>query len=351
MNDTSSNAFQELRSSVQKNCHLSDAEHARNYSLCVYLMKMREYYRWEKGLALSESISREDVGDWVMDRERLWDALEEEDYLPLSIGGELFDPFDEMGVNAAIETDGLVYSSGLGRGGQAHFFLARLESVRRFEDLTVYVSACEYARDLTSPPAMALGRRIFVRRESLRRHLWEMADESRWSKGTGPMGRALAVHGEEDIEGFVDRMTDAEIETLTWHELGEVMAGEHLEPRWSDLLSRITGVKTELSVRAVRDHLADCKVTLPRLLDRDEPASIHLFFANLRGMRRELFPRLVESYDAWRESGATVEMRELVSDACAHWERVADDLLAALDADPRDLDAAVDALIAGGARY
>jgi hypothetical protein len=62
VNDTSSTAFHQLRDSVQRNCHLADAEHARDYSLCIYLLKMREYYRrlaatydqWLRGGALGE---------------------------------------------------------------------------------------------------------------------------------------------------------------------------------------------------------------------------------------------------------------------------------------------------------
>ena len=352
MNDTSSNEFRRLRASVQRNCHLADAEHARDYSLCVYLLKMREYYRWEKGLALTEAISGDDVGDWVMGREQLWDTMEEQEFDSIPVGAERFDPFDEVGINGAIEDAGLVYSSGLGRFRQPHFFLARLESVRRLDNLTVYVSAGEYARDLTAPPAMALGRRIFVRRESLRRSLWELADESRWSKGTGPMTRALACYGDDaDIEKVIDRMADGEVDTLTWHEMGEVQAGENLDPRWAEMLVTITGVKTEICVRAVRDHLADCLVTLPALLKRGEPAPIHLYFANLRGMRKELFPRLVEAYDRWLCDGALGELRDLLPGARVHWQRVADAMLAVFDDGPQDLGTAIDELIAEQARY
>lgn len=39
-----------LAGAVQYNCHISDARHGADYSLCIYLMKMREYYRWEQRL-------------------------------------------------------------------------------------------------------------------------------------------------------------------------------------------------------------------------------------------------------------------------------------------------------------
>lgn len=358
MNDTSFHAFRQLRASVQRNCHLADAEHARDYSLCIYLLKMREYYRWEKGLPLTHTISREDVGDWVMNREELWDGMQEQEFQPVSVGTEHFDPFDEAGINDAIEANGLVYSSGLGRFGHAHFFLAKLESVRRFDGLTVYVSASEYARDLTAPPAMALGRRIFVRRESLRRSLWEMVDESRWSKATNAIARALACYGGDgdsdgfgDVEQAIDRMTDGAIDTLTWHETGEVAAGEDLDPRWSEMLGAITGRKTELCVRAVRDHLADCLVTLPALLERGDSGLIHLYFANLQGMRKELFPRLAAAYDRWLSDGALGEFRDLIPGARAHWQAIAREMLAAFDQAPEDPSSVIDGLVDERARY
>ena len=52
--------------------------------------------------------------------------------------------------------------------------------------------------------------------------------------------------------------------------------------------------RAELFARAARDHLADCTVTLPALVARGASASIHLWFAGLDGLRRELFPRALQ---------------------------------------------------------
>lgn len=40
--------LQALSTAVQHNCDIADAQHARNFTLCTYLLKMRELYRWEK---------------------------------------------------------------------------------------------------------------------------------------------------------------------------------------------------------------------------------------------------------------------------------------------------------------
>jgi hypothetical protein len=70
MTDT---ALASLAETVQFNCHVSDARHGADDSLCVYLMKMREYYRWEKHLPFGAALGREEVGDWLAAREQLWE--------------------------------------------------------------------------------------------------------------------------------------------------------------------------------------------------------------------------------------------------------------------------------------
>ena len=42
--------FPQLAETVQRNCDISDARHAGEYGLCTFLLKMREYYRWENEL-------------------------------------------------------------------------------------------------------------------------------------------------------------------------------------------------------------------------------------------------------------------------------------------------------------
>jgi len=43
----------------------------------------------------------------------------------------------------------------------------------------------------------------------------------------------------------------------------------------------LSASKAELYVRAARDHLADCLVTLPALLEREDHAALHYYFAYL----------------------------------------------------------------------
>ena len=297
-------ALELLAETVQYNCHVSDARHGADDSLCIYLMKMREYYRWEKGLPYGASLERDQVGDWLADRERLWEALEGAELKPIALDGETFDPFDADAINARLAGQGLVYSGGLGRRAKPHFFLGDLECRELSGDCALYVVADEYARDLAAPPAMTQGRTIYLRRESLRRLLWERLEGWRWARPDNALGRAFACYDFEGaLDDSLDAMTDREIRTLLLHEQGEVAAGLRLGDDWERMLLHLSQTPAELMARAVRDHLADCLVTLPALAEGADPASIHFYIGNLTGMRKEIFPGLLDAYRDWVGSG------------------------------------------------
>jgi len=64
--------FHELVEAVQKNCHIADANHARNMTMCTYLLEMREFFGWENELPLSQQPPRAEIGPWMIERESLW---------------------------------------------------------------------------------------------------------------------------------------------------------------------------------------------------------------------------------------------------------------------------------------
>ena len=55
---------------VRTNCHITDAKHATDYTLCVYLLKMREYFRWEHDIPFNETLPHQDLTDWLTTREK-----------------------------------------------------------------------------------------------------------------------------------------------------------------------------------------------------------------------------------------------------------------------------------------
>ncbi len=314
---------------MQHNCHISDARHGSEYGLCTYLMKMREFFRWERGLGFSDTLPQGDVGDWLSDRENLWAELGESEFAPLQIDGREYDPFDAESVNQALYGYGLVYSGGVGNSGRPHFFLGELQHWEHREGFSLLVSGRELARDLTAPPAMSRDDVIFIRRESLRRMLWEKLESWRWNRPDNAMGRAFSCYDfERDLEGSLEMMTDSELDLVLLHEQGECGAGALLGAQWNEMLRDLSHTPAELAARAVRDHLADCMVTLPSLIDMQRPHSIHFFIGNLSAMRRELFPQLRSAYDQWLASGDPQAIRETADRGKHHWESVAAEMLA-----------------------
>jgi len=319
-----------LASTVQHNCHITDARHGADYSLCVYLMKMREYYRWEMRLPYGAVLQKDAVGEWLAAREQLWSELEDAELEPLTIDGTAYDPFDAEAINARLAPQGLVYSSGLVNGAKPHFFLGDLECHDDTGGCSVYVAAEEHARDLAAPPAMSLGRSIFLRRESLRRMLWEKLESWRWSRPDNALGRAFACYDfDADLEGSLDAMTDREIRNVLLHEQGEVQAGRRLgDTDWNAMLLDLAQTPAELMARAVRDHLADCLVTLPHLsgsaeaAPADRAAALHFYLGNLTHMRKAIFPALDGAYEDWRLDGDPSRLGAVAAAGRDHWERL-----------------------------
>lgn len=225
--------IQSLQSIVQHNCHIADAQHAGDYTLCTYLMKMRELYRWEKGLGFDVALTTREVSQWVREREAVWEDLEDSDFSELSIDGVDVHPFESEAANTALLPRGLVYSGGLGRKSAPHFFLGELLQSYESSGYEVIISGKEYARDLTSPPAMMRGNTIYIRKESLRRMIWERVQESRFQPADNPIGRTLSHYPlEEDLEGSLDALVEGQIGTLIRHEIGEMRAGADVDESW-----------------------------------------------------------------------------------------------------------------------
>ncbi|RKZ33717.1 MAG: hypothetical protein DRQ37_08590, partial [Gammaproteobacteria bacterium] len=326
--------IEEICSVVQRNCDISDAAHARDYTMCVYLLKMREYYRWSKGLGFDSTLPVGDLGHWVEQREQFWDSLEDSEYQCVPLAGSCVEPFDAQSINRSLSADGLIYGGGFGRFGKPHFFLARLAESRTQDGVTIYVAGKEHARDLSPPPGMSQAPTIIVRLESPRRVLWERVQEWGWQKNPGPMAKVVEHYGfERDPDAALDRMVEAEMETVILHELGEVAAGKRLGPSWGELIAAVSGTRAEMLARAVRDHLADSLVTLPALLDRGEPAPLHFDFANLTDLRRTLAPLLSEAYNTWAGDSRSKALPHLAAAAAEHWEDVARQMLDGLDSE------------------
>ncbi len=313
---------------VQHNCHISDARHGSDYGLCTYLLKMREYYRWENGLDYTAPLSRESVGDWLSAREALWETLSEDSFSQLPLNDRLYDPFDSVSINQALEPLGLVYSAGYGARNKPLFFLGHLERREQPEGLSIWVSGRELARDLSSPAAMCQGGQIYIRRESFRRLLWEKLENWRWHRPDNALGRAFGHYDfEGNLESALDQMVDKELDAVMLHERGEHLAGEVLGSTWNEMLLELGHSPAELMARAVRDHWADCLVTLPSLLESRDAASLHFYIGGLTGMRKEIFPDLLAAYENWHGKDDWKVLSQCISRGVRHWSKVARQML------------------------
>lgn len=318
-----------LCASVQHNCNIADAKHASNYTLCTYLMKMREYYRWEKGYSYSKPLPKEEVGEWVAKREGLWERLEEETFSPIEIDGKSFDPFETDKINAALLEKGMVYSGGLGQRAVPHFFLGRLDTTQRFEGFQVIITSEECARDLGAPPAMTLGNTIFIRKESVRRMLWEKVQEWQWHKHENAMARAVAYYDfDNNLERALNHMTDIETEVMVLHEIGEIKATNLIGSEWKEFLLNISNSRAELMLRAVKDLFADSISTLPTLMENRNEASIHFYAGNISAMRKELCPSFMANYEQWLKTYNYDTFNNWIIKNSTHWQLLIEQVLA-----------------------
>ncbi|HVP08005.1 MAG TPA: hypothetical protein VMT02_00665 [Burkholderiales bacterium] len=294
-----------LADAVQRNCDISDARYAGDYGMCTFLLKMREYYRWEHELPLTRALPRAEIGDWLSAREAQWRALEADDFRPLPLERGALAPLEAEAANRELLPQGLVYGAGYGRFQKPVFFLGALLRVEEREGCRVIISSCEYARELAAPPAMLQGRTIYVRLESVRRFLWEKIEEWQWRKLDRRMARALAGYDfVADPEGALARMAENEAESMILHELGEARAGELLGPAWPEMIARVARTSAETRARALRDLLADCLSTLPELVARRNLPALHFHFAAFDAPRRELFPQALDAYEEFLRGGS-----------------------------------------------
>ena len=340
-----------LVQAVQTNCHIADASHAADLSLCTYLLQMREFYRWEQGLAFAQEPRREAVGEWIAQRERDWSDIENQAWLPLPMGAQEFDAYDVAGVNAILAPFALVYGAGLAAPRQPTFFLATLhERQLRDDGLTLQVCGSEHARGLFAPPAALVGgSTIVLRREALARWLWERFEAFSLRRAEGPMKALVetyALREPGDFAAALPRLVDDLCESLVLHEIGEHRAGLWLEPGWALMRMALDQRRTDLRVRAVRDHIADLEVTLPALLAGDQAAPLHFWFANYEGSRAQLFPSLADAYAAWRGGDSGRALLDAAQHGAAHFRDLATQILALHRREGRFATAAIERLLA-----
>jgi hypothetical protein len=286
-----------LISQVKRNCHISDARFWGFYSVCGLLLRLRELYCFENGMMPWQRIEDRDISLWIERREALWKEMEEMDFFPIMAGGSEFQPFDARGINKIIMDDGLIYGAGYGLYMKPSFFLAGLSGRTVMDGFDVYVSGREYARDLSTHPAMLQGRAIFARKETAKLLVWERYEDFRARTlrgGGGALSVAFAHYGitgcdyaPEKLDSLFEAIAESEINAYIRHELGEAHEGMRLGREWQALLGDTAGGRASFYVRAVKDVLADTAETgmLKYIINEKNAGSFAFYIVSLSGYR------------------------------------------------------------------
>ncbi|MFC1821819.1 Sfum_1244 family protein [Thermodesulfobacteriota bacterium] len=294
-----------LSSQVLKNCCISDSHHAGLYSVCGLALRLRDLYKWEQGLAPWIETESSVMLEWIGDKEDEWDRLAEREFAPITLMGSRYDPFNVSGINNILEPYGLYYGAGYARSLKPTFFLAELEEKQEINGHLVLVLGRELARDLFTMPALTQDDTILFRRESAQLYLWDqiifLKKSGRRALKFGLENYGLKDQEQENLKRHLARIAEAEMGTYIFHELGELEDNIFDRTIWREIIAAFPHSPIELLVRTVKDLLADTNEygPLQHIMKERKISSLAFFAAFLDGLRKELFPELIEAFQAF----------------------------------------------------
>jgi len=283
---------------VQQNCSISDSRHAGLYSVCGLALRLRDLYKWEKGLDPWVERESSEILEWIESKEEQWGELLDLDFNEITIDGSRYDPCDSTGINRVLNPHGFLYGAGYVHSLKPSFFLGVLEDKRQIDGYTVYTLGRELARDLLTTPALSQNNCIVVRQESAKLFLWDLILFTKKS-GQEALHFGLANYGlkrrdSKAVHRNLARIAAAETEIFMYHEFGE-LRDTALEPTlWREIVATFPHTPIELLARSIKDFLADTNQygTLRHIVGNRKAASLGFYVAFLDGLRKELFPEL-----------------------------------------------------------
>lgn len=285
---------------MRLNCQRADAEVAGHFSLCGLLLRLRNLYKWEHGLPPWREEDAAPVLEWVSQREDLWLELLGQEPHPLTLDGQVLDPFDLEALNQRLLPQGLVYGAGRVGGLLPAFFLGRVEARYALEGLDVLEVGRELGHDILFLPGLRQGGQVFLRREPLGYLLWDKLADPRPSQARfvrlGLKGYGLALEGvlADPSWDLLEPVMRGEMRAVAWHELGEATAGEEAARalRWA--LTRHPLSEVEHFARGVKDLLADTgrRGRLAHIIAQEARGALGFYPAWLAGFPRLLFPEI-----------------------------------------------------------
>ena len=294
---------------VLKNCDISDSRHAGLFSVCGLALRLRDLYKWEKGLDPWLEKDSSSILDWIGEKEQTWEQLAEIDYRKISLLGGTYEPFDTTHINAVLEPHGFLYGAGYARSLKPTFFLARIEDKRNIDGFSVYTLGQELARDLLTIPALLQDESILLRRESGTFYLWDQIFYINKS-GRPALNFALEACGIQDPNPKMLRRNLAAIynvqrESYIYHEIGEIRDTVFDAGIWRQVINEFPHTPVELLARAIKDLLADTNAhgTLQHIIKNRSATRLGLYVAFQDGLLKALLPQMRSAFLDYVKTG------------------------------------------------
>ena len=291
-----------LYQAVRENCDISDARDNGIYSICTLVLKLRNLYKWEHGLAPWQEPDSAVLLEWIAAKEDYWETLLDRKFSPLPVSGRKVDPFKLRAVNRYLAADNHVYGAGYGRSMKAVFFIAEVLDRRLVEGCPTLILGREKVRELSSPFAMLQENVIYIRKEPLRFFFWDQIQEMNTSCRVA-MQHALACYdllngdctfNRDRLIASFEAIIDGELEIFIYHEVGENQENPLDSKVLKKIIAAFPASALELTARAVKDILADTheKGLLGHIIAMEKRSSLGFFISFLDGMRKHLCPEI-----------------------------------------------------------
>jgi hypothetical protein len=291
---------------IQYNCDVSDAHGGRGYSMCTLFLRLRSYFRWEKGLEPWDVPDSSDLLDWIAAKEAYWLTLEGKTYSSFAHGETMYDPFQLQMINEHLVSENMVYGAGYGRSLKPIFFLAEKLDKKMVNGSTTFILGHEVHRELAAPFAMLQADVIYLRKEPFRYYLWDQITDIRPS-GKGSLQYALQCYQLLGDNGVVDRdaligqlanVVDNEMELFIYHEIGELKDTTFDRQILRNIVVAFVESPIELLARAIKDILADThpEGMMGYIIGKRKESSLGFYVTFLDGLRKMLFPEIQEAF-------------------------------------------------------
>lgn len=301
----------ELAPQVRANCAIADASVAGRFSLCGLLLRLRNLYKWERGLPPWREQDAGQMLEWVSRREELWESVLEKEPQPLAMDGQSYDPYATEEINRLLAPLGLLYGAGRVGGGAPVFFLAHEEKAWRADGLLVHQLDSELTSDILFLPGLRQGSDIFLRRGPFPYLLWDLLADPRPSQAAFKRF-ALEAYGRDYRELLTKPsweqlapVLEGEMQAVLWHEMGEARDAAPAQELLALAAGGHPGSDVEHFVRGVKDLMADCgpQGRLAQIAAHQSRGALGLYPVWQAGFLRLLFPEIIAAVQGFMVHG------------------------------------------------